>query len=291
MIWLGSGIALSTAFFWALAVHRYSDIESRWGPFAANFGRTAFGAPLFLAVSISLGLMGTGTLGQIRAENIGWLSASVIGSYVLGDSLFLIAARWIGVSSALAIASCYPFWAALAGAIWLNQELTSTKVLGMVLVVLGTIVVILAGKSGKRPIHRHGVFGVATAILVSLGWALNSFCTAKGAQGISLWDANLVRMTAGLAGNSLILWVFRQKFLPKSEIARSAPIFFMETFLGSALYVAAMSMIPLGIAATLASVSPLFSVPLGVLQGRERFSLQKMAGMVLALTGLAFLVI
>lgn len=293
MIWLGSILAASSALTWAIGVSTYSSLEKKANPFAINFSRTALGVASFGIASFFWG-----HLSSIPFENVLWLSASVIGSYTLGDSIFLVATRSIGVTSALAIASCFPFWAALAGAIWLDQQMTLVKLAGLALVVLGTVNVILSGRSSLsgataapvRTTTRGQRFGgVLLAVVASMCWAFNSFCAAKGSPGISMWDANFVRMCSGFVCNGLIVATFRLRPLPLRDLRQNAPVFFLETFGGSAVYVLALSMIPLGIAATLASLTPLFSMPIAIAQGRERFSAQKLFGIIFALAGLTFL--
>lgn len=288
MIWLGSFLATSSALTWAIGVSTYAALEKKVGPFSINFARTVLGVFCFGVASFLWG-----DLSSARLENMLWLGGSVLGSYTLGDSVFLVATRSIGVTSALAIASCYPFWAALAGALWLNQPMTLVKLVGLALVVLGTVNVILAGKKSETRKETHTraqrFRGICLAIFVSMFWAGNSFCAAKGAPGMSMWDANFVRMCTGFVLNGFVVAAFRLRPLPWRDLRANSPIFVLETFGGSAVYVTALSLIPLGIAATLASLAPLFSVPIAIAQGRERFSAQKLAGILFALAGLTFL--
>ncbi len=102
---------------------------------AVNFMRASLSFPFFLVAALAMGP--EGGLGQVTTARAGWLLLSVVGSYVVGDALFLSGATLLGVPVALAIASTYPLWSALAGWLFLGQSVGPPGLAGVVLVVAG----------------------------------------------------------------------------------------------------------------------------------------------------------
>ncbi|MGZ3696371.1 MAG: DMT family transporter, partial [Bdellovibrionota bacterium] len=134
---------------WALGATVYASLSARYSGPAVNFSRALVAFPLF-CVALYLFHQGQGTLLQeflaLPLTRWGWFLASVMGSFALGDTLFLLSARSLGVPSALAISSIYPIWSALAGWVFLGNPFDPAKGLGVFLVVGGTVVVILHGR-------------------------------------------------------------------------------------------------------------------------------------------------
>ena len=105
---LGPLACLGSAAFWALAANVYARVARDHGPMAVNFMRAALSFPIFLAAALLSGP--ANGLALVTPGRAGWLLLSVVGSYVVGDALFLASARSLGVPVSLAIASTYPLW-------------------------------------------------------------------------------------------------------------------------------------------------------------------------------------
>ena len=78
--------------------------------------------------------------------------------------------------------------------------------------------------------------------------------------------------------------------LSPRELLRFSPAVFLEAFIGSSIFVYALTHTDLSIAAPLASLSPLFSVPIGVLLGSETLDLRRCAAIVVTVAGVVCLV-
>ena len=145
---LGPAACLGSAAFWALAANVYTRAARVSSPSAVNLARASLSFPFFLLGALALAPGGLALVGPGRA---GWLVLSVVGSYVLGDALFLASARLLGVPVALAVSSIYPIWSALAGALFLGQRVSPAGYAGVVLVVAGVVAVVVGdGRVGIR---------------------------------------------------------------------------------------------------------------------------------------------
>ncbi len=295
---LGALAALLSSLTWAIGVMAYAELTKKYAPAMVNFARALFSFPLFfLAASVIYGgpLDAIGAMFSMGWSNSGWLILSLFGSYVLGDIFFLMSTAHMGVPGAMAIASTYPLWSALAGWIFRGQALTHYGILGLLLVVCGVIVVILSGREGisKKKEQRY-FFGVFLALLTSLFWSLNTFSVSKVGAVADISVANSFRMLFALflcplAGKiinpspiKLIKWVDLKKYLV---------FFFLESFAGAYLYMYGLGHSPLAVGSALSSVVPAFSAPIAWMTGTEKFSGHKFFGIIMVLVGTILLIV
>lgn len=294
--WLGPVSAFLSSVAWAVAATVYSRLSLKTNAFAVNVTRALFAFPCFLLAAV----LPDGPAHAFEAfravpgGNLFWLSMSVLGSYALGDALFFRSTHALGVPGALAIASTYPLWSALAGWLLRGERLGAAGVLGLVLVVGGVVTVIRARGGTGAGIREGRPAGVLLALATSMLWALNAYAVSRGGTGISPPVANTIRMAVVLAvvplacrvtmGGSAALVV------PLVDARRAAWLFVLEGFGGSMLFLIGMTRSPLAIGAALSSLAPVVSVPFVSLSGRERFSLATTLGVVVVVAGIVLLV-
>jgi drug/metabolite transporter (DMT)-like permease len=271
---------------------------------AVNFMRASLSFPFFLAAALAQGP--AGGLREVTADRAGWLLASVVGSYVVGDALFLASATLVGVPMALAIASTYPLWSAFAGWAYLGQGIGPAGLAGVVLVVAGVVTVVrrrgveVRGEAppepsslGRRAGSGHGT-GVLLAGATSLFWALNTFAITKGGAGLPVAGVNTFRMGFAVALLPLVRLVLRARgtplLVPAREMRRAWPFFILESVGGTALFVIGLTHSPLAVAAALTSLAPVLSIPFAAVIGRERIRGRVLAGIVVVTAGIVLLV-
>ncbi len=287
---LGPLSAIASAFTWALAIQYYAKAADRYSPFAVNFFRALF-ALVFYFVGI---FFVTDAWDGLNAHNITWLGLAMVGSYGFGDSVFFWATRSLGVTLPLAVASIYPIWAALGGWIFQGQILTTPQQLGLLVTVVSTVLVILAGRSevgeGQR---KKFALGILLSIMVSVFWSLNSYGVSVGGQGVHLFTANLVRMIAAVVLTSALHGIIRvQKpfLMPMRDLKPLVWVFVMESIGGSLLYLYGLTHSPIAVGSALSSLSPVMAVPLAWAFRRERVSPLKAMGIVGVVIGVVLLV-
>ncbi|MBK9376118.1 MAG: DMT family transporter [Holophagales bacterium] len=268
---------------------------------AVNFMRASLSFPFFLVAALAMGP--EGGLAQVTAGRAGWLVLSVVGSYVVGDALFLASTQLLGVPAALAIASTYPLWSAVAGWAFLGQSVGPAGLLGVVLVVAGVVTVVrrrgVEPTNGERPgggfrAHSGHTTGVLLAAATSLFWALNTFAIARGGADLPVAGVNTFRMGFAIALMPLARLFLRGRgtplLVPAAEMRRSWPFFLLESVGGTALFVVGLTHSPLAVAAALTSLAPVLSVPFAFLIGRERIPGRVLAGIVVVTAGIVLLV-
>lgn len=300
---LGPIACFGSAAFWALAANVYARVARDHGPMAVNFMRAALSFPLFLAAALLAGP--TTGLALVTPGRAGWLLLSVVGSYVVGDALFLASARSLGVPVSLAIASTYPLWSAFAGWAFLGQSVGAAGLVGVGLVVAGVVTVIGRGRereegpappesaSGGRA-ARPGLAGVLLALATSFFWALNTFAVTKGGADLPVAAVNVFRMGFAAALLPLGALLMRRRpsslVVPAREMKKVWPVFLLESVGGTALFVVGLTHTPLAVAAALTSLAPALSVPFAVIIGRERLGARTLAGIFVVTAGIVLLV-
>jgi len=140
----------------------------------------------------------------------------------------------LGTPTALAIASIYPVWATLLGALHLHEAVGPLRMLGTVLCITGVVWLVRmqpggkpAADAGSAPPRRWG--GVVLALLASLLWAGNTYTIKRGATGLPLWSANALRyaMATLLLGAFFVMQRRRaplpSPLVPKARLLGSWP--------------------------------------------------------------------
>lgn len=308
--------AFGASVTWAIGSSGYAKLARSYTPFAVNFARAGVGLLCFIAVtpllegSIPAAIAAWGSL---SVTQLAWLAVSVLASYGLGDVFFMWSARSLGVPTALAIGSTYPVITAGGGALLQGQTLEVGQWLGLLLTVGGVISVIIvsgqvrgriaarvtdvAGEPGPSILAPDAAElglpsgrtrGLWLALATSGMWALNSYATSRGGAELSPWVGNSFRMMMAMvmtAAFGRLLAPTARISIPISIIWRWFPLFFVEAFGGSMLFLYGLAHSPLALASTLSSLAPVLSVPVALALRTERFSWPKTAAVCAVVAG------
>jgi drug/metabolite transporter (DMT)-like permease len=228
----------------------------------------------------------------------------------LGDSVYLEALRILGPRRTTLLKVLAPVFAGLIAWIFMHEELTLRSWGGIALCTFGVAWVqgeripqgdlYEPGKEGEAkkqssPISRGILFGVLAALGDATAVVLSHAALTQSSLD-PLWST-LLRLSAGLVVVTIIIGVRRQPLgawhkneHPLRLIAWTLVAVFFGTFLGIWLQQKSLQTTAAGIAQTLISTSPLFVIPAAALMG-EKVSLRSVLGVVIALGGVALLMI
>jgi drug/metabolite transporter (DMT)-like permease len=286
----GALAALGSSVTWAFASTRYAQASRDVGSQRVNFARALVVVPIYAAIVFAH--RGTRALDGVDGAHLGWLVMSVLCSYALADGLFFAAARRLGISTALSIASSYPLWAALAGALVRHEPFGPWRMAGTLLCIGG--VVALVRLHGARADGRRSgdPWGVAFAAAASLLWAGNSFSIKEASQGLGVWQVNSVRYLIALAllGAQVAFARPASRPAPGRGWLALVPAILTDALLGSVLYVFGLANTDLAVGSTLSSLAPLISVPFAIALGEETWSAARFAAVTATVGGVAILV-
>ncbi len=296
---MGALAAVGSAALWAFASTRYALASRAVGSARVNLTRASTVLPLFLVATL-VTTRGHVLAGIDRTHAI-WLGLSVICAYGFADNLFFAAARRVGVTTALGIASSYPLWAALVGTLWRNERFGVLRAAGTLLCVGGIIALIVLSPSAvEEHEHAHSTKrdareGILLALLTSVLWAGNTVSIKMGGSDITAWHANLIRFFVAwpiLAATSALT----ARPTPDDAVARAAyrgliPVSVAEACVGASLFVYGLAHTDLAVGATLSSLAPLLSVPFALFYREERWSAPRFAAVTATVAGVIILIV
>lgn len=286
---IGALAALGSSLTWAVGTTVYPALSVKYSPFEVNGSRALVALLFFLPLSLTLD--GWSGWDSVTGAHVSWMLLSMVCSYFLGDACFLWSVQSLGVPGALAIASIYPVWTAVAGWLFKGEALGFQQGAGIALAVLGTLMVILSGYRVKAQGVRYGR-GVAFGLLTSGFWALNSWAVAEGGAGISPWVGNSIRMGIALFLCGVTASALRRQVrvgLPIPVLKPYLAIFAFEAFGGSFFFLYGLTHASLAVASALSSLAPVIAVPLAWLRKSEPLTPSKVMGVLLAVAGVVIL--
>jgi drug/metabolite transporter (DMT)-like permease len=126
----------------------------------------------------------------------------------IGDTLYLVGLKTVGVARAVPLAATYPLFSLVWATFLLNQPLTATAVLGAAVILAG--IWLLSREKGDATIHvksKIAVTGVAVSLLTAVVWSVSVTLmdVAVSMPGVNSLDANYAVITARIASMALFL--------------------------------------------------------------------------------------
>ncbi len=292
MLYLGESAALLTSLCWSLNSVCFTVAGRRVGSAAVNLGRLlmAWG----MLVLLHLALYGSLFPLQAGTSRLGWLSLSGLIGFALGDAVLFEAFLLIGPRLAMLLMTLSPIFSALLAWMFLGQDMSLPKVAAMA-VTLGGIAWVVWG-DGDHQAHPHlwrGVLlGIGGALGQSVGLVFSKFGLAGDFPPVS---ANLIRVTAGVVALLVSFGVTGRLRGSLGSLRDGRATAFIGLgaitgpVLGVVLSLIAIAKAPMGVAATLMSLSPVILLPVSHFVFKEKVGGHAILGTLLALAGAAAL--
>lgn len=293
----GELAALATAVCWSLTAVFFSYSGRLIGSDVVNRSRLIF-ALLFLSIT-HLIVEGTLFPWDVEPYRWFWFAVSAILGLVLGDTFLFKAYVMIGPRLSMLLMATVPIYSTIFGWLLFDELVTQVEMLGIVLAVGGIGWVVTEKRAGKTMVenkqYRRGIlFGLAGA----LGQVTNLVTARYGlVNDYSPISAAIIRILIGL----VILWAvaaLRRQIRHTFRMWRNRKAFramiagsFSGPFLGIWFSMIAIQFSRLGIAATLMALPPILLIPIEVVVYKRKVSLRSVLGTVVAITGVAIIVI
>lgn len=305
---LGPLSALLSSCVWAVGSTAYGRLgKSHAGP-RIHFSRALVALPLFMILAAFTLPRPIDWAALFSTPALTYTLLSVIVSFALGDVLFLLSTRSLGVPGALALASTYPLFAALSGAAFRGETLTLPRAAGVTLMVIGTMGVILAPAARRKRTRepaspslftaKERGAGVILALLTSFCWALNVYAVSGASDAMQNPAAvNCGRMAMSLVMCPVVGYMlapftgqrFKSPFLPRKTFFSNAWVFALEGFGGALLFTYGVGHSPMAVSAPLTALAPVLAVPVGWFTGSEPFDAIKTTAVTLVVAGIVLL--
>lgn len=292
MRFVGESAALVTSLCWSLNSVCFMVAGRRVGSASVNLGRLLMAWAVLILVHLVV--YGSPFPLQAGAVRFGWLAASGFIGFALGDAVLFEAFVLIGARLAMLLMTLSPLFSALLAWLFLGQNLTLPKLLAMAVTLGGIAWVVWGGGDHEEHPHlwRGVLLGVGGALGQSVGLVFSKFGLAGGLPPIS---ANLIRVSAGVV--ALLLYFGStgrlRGTLGALRDGRATAFIALGAVtgpvLGVVLSLIAIIRAPMGVAATLMSLSPVILLPVSHFVFKERVGGHAILGTLLALAGAAAL--
>jgi len=267
-----------------------------------------------------------GTLFPLAAEpeRFVWLSLSGIVGLALGDFFLFQAFVLIGPRLTMLIFALSSVLSAILAFIFLGQVLTLTQILGILVTVGGIAIVVTESRDDEKAKGKpktddpevaaedaatpsttdqpltQAVFlrGLFFAFLAACGQAVGTILSKQGmAGGFVPVSANTIRMLAAVIAIWAVALITGQVGYTINQLRRN-PRSILQMLIGTILGpvggvllgLHAIEHAPVGIAATLSSLMPIFLIPISFVAFGERITLRGVIATVIVVVGITMLV-
>lgn len=293
---IGELAALGAAICWTVSAVLYKEALLKAKSIPANIVRcvcTSIILVVYLAVTGKFGI-----LMDLPLHAVILASVSGIIGLGLGDTLYMVSLRLMGVARAVPITCTYPLFNLLLAVFLQGEAGTLYVVLGAVLIVFGIWLVSREEKETgiSEPQKRILVKGVASALATAIVWAVSiaminmavtlsetgSLCRALAINTIRVSAVAVFLLASAPITDKKFSFIKMQKkplaTLVFGGIVALALGWFLLTY--SFLYIPESKAVPVS------STSPLFATASGMIFLREQVTAKNLAGSIMVVVGI-----
>jgi drug/metabolite transporter (DMT)-like permease len=299
MPFLGPLAALGTSVLWSFTSTFFSLAGRRVGSMVVNRIRLVL-AVIFLMLTHWV-LLGAPLPTNATPERWFWLGLSGIIGLIIGDALLFQCFVWLGPRLSMLLMSLVPVIGAALAWLFLDETLSALQMVAVTMTLAGVSSVILDRAGNNAAIvqgKRYGV-GIMLGVGGAVGQAVGLITAKQGlAHGFSVLSGTLMRMIVAM----VVLWLLtigsrqgqetvRRVWQDRRALWQLLAGAFVGPFLGVYLSLVAVQLAPVGIASTLMSLPPVFLLPISHFVFGERIGARAIAGTLLAIAGVAMLML
>jgi len=169
---IGEFAALGAAVSWTVSALLYKKALSDVKPISANIVRLTLTSVVLLVFMVVVGLVGV--LAKLPMSVVVLASVSGVIGLGLGDTLYMVSLKMIGVARAVPVTCTYPLFNLLWVALFAGEAVTWSVALGAVVIVLGVWMLSLKEKGeALGPPRKVLAKGLAVALATALLWSVS----------------------------------------------------------------------------------------------------------------------
>jgi DME family drug/metabolite transporter len=295
---IGELAALGAALSWAVAPILYRKALLNTKPISANIVRCATNAGVLVAALLLLG-----NVGALTALPMGTVVLVVVSGVIglgLGDTLYMIGLKYVGVSRAVPLAATYPLFSLVWATLLLGQPLSLAVVLGAAVIICG--IWLLSREKGDENTGTKGrlaFIGIVVSLVTAVVWSVSITMMDVAVSGVTSFGANYAIVTLRIASVALF-FVLLAPFLDGEhgflKMKRSAVIGLcvgglVANGVGWLLMNYSFLNISLTRATPISSTSPLFAAIAGFMLFHEKMTTKAVLGAIAIVAGIALIFI
>jgi len=207
---IGEFAALGAALCWTVSAVLYKRALTKVSPVSANTVRCA-GTSLVLILALAF----TGKIGVVTALSTHALFLACTSGIIglgLGDTLYMLSLKTIGVSRAVPITCTYPLFSLVWAFLFTGETINSHVVLGAAAIVFGIWLISTSkmnetSEKSEGKLHLKGIiFAVSTAIFWSMGILMVDLAVKESQSLEQAYAVNTVRIMAVSSSCFLPCW-------------------------------------------------------------------------------------
>ncbi|MEM2133424.1 MAG: DMT family transporter [Candidatus Jordarchaeaceae archaeon] len=287
---IGEIASLSAALCWAISAILYKKSLEKVDAILANFIRT-IPAAIFVFILVLI----IGEFWKVSYLPYWSLIYLVLGTFTglgIGDGLYFLSLKYIGVGRAVPITSTYPLFTAVFSIIFLEETPQLLTVIGVVTVVVA-IWLLSKNNSQNATNTKNDKKGVTLAVITAITWSVGIIFLDLALEGVNYYLANAIRLPL-LVGILAVVILFsgRGKILVKTSLREWLILGLAGVIaigIGGIAFLAGISLIGATRSTAISSVTPLFSTVFSFYIIREKITLRIAVGAILATLGIVLL--
>lgn len=266
-MWTGELAALGGALTWALSSVMLTRINRKVHVMGIGAVRCLSSSTFFwLLLPLSGGMR---AFAGVDWKTIFGLMVSVLIVLGVGDSIFFLATKRIGVSRAMPLSMTYPLFTVVLALIFLGEHITLASGAGAGLILCGVYLL----SSGRRVAPTVGsqpvdALGIGFALFAALCWAAGTVVLTPFTHDLSAVAANCIRQPAA----ALLFLVAMPKPAAVNELRALTRREWLTLIgggligsgLGALLYLWSLRYAGASISSVLSAASPVFATPLSM---------------------------
>lgn len=169
---IGELAALGAAVSWTVSAVLYKKALMQAKPVSANIVRLTCTAIVLLALLLVLGK--TGVMATMPQNVIVIASVSGVIGLGVGDTLYMMSLRNVGVARAVPVTCIYPLFSLLWAVLWAREAVTFPVVLGAVIIVIGVWLLSQADQTAELTVQKRVLYkGLALALATAIVWSVS----------------------------------------------------------------------------------------------------------------------
>jgi DME family drug/metabolite transporter len=292
---IGELAALGAAVSWTVSALFYRKALEGAKPVSANIIRLAATGAILLVFLVAIGRLEA--LTSIDFELFILAAVSGIIGLGVGDTLYLVSLKAIGVSRAVPLTCVYPLFSLLWAILIFGEQVTANVALGAVVIVLGILFLSHNAQSNVLGARKVLTLGVIIALATALLWSISISLMNLAVKEAPDLDHALVISTVRVASIGGLLLAFspvvdrRMSFLKVGRKTAVASIVGGIFALGVGWFLLSYSftVTSQSISVPISSTTPLFSTLAGVLLLHEKATVRNFLGSIMVVLGIFLL--
>jgi len=286
---------LACAPMWAISSIMLKSQTDKIDALRINAVRGIFASVFLMAIVPIFGK--TDQLMNLSFSGVAYLWTSVVVGLVVGDTLYIKGMGIVGVARALPISITYPIFVLPFSVVLADESVSSLTIVGILIVIVGLYVITAPKRGAEKPstaTRKQYWWGVSLLLMASLCWAIGTTLLDFGLEELDPIVASALRMP--FMTLVLLVMISLKKSGEKTWYhgSRSLTILALAGILGigvgGLLFMVGLQYAGTARTAILSSTAPLFGVPLSMLILRERITLKIVAGTILCVIGIWFVI-